>query len=99
RHILIAALLVAPARVGGGDLADVFRPELTPRTGDHYAKLPCINVQDFAAPVAVTIGALVAGQKPEAGWNLRRIEELAGQRDHAIHRVGLDHLPANFAFA
>jgi len=40
-----------------------------------------------------------AGQEPEADGNLRRVEELAGEGDHAIDKVGLDDGPANLAFA
>ena len=42
---------------------------------------------------------IVAGEKPEAHRDLRRVEKLAGQRDHAVHEVGFDDGLADFAFA
>jgi len=43
--------------------------------------------------------ALIAGNKPKAGGDLCRVEELAGQRDHAVHEIGFDDVFADFAFA
>ena len=43
--------------------------------------------------------ALCSRKEPEADRNLRRVEELAGQRDHAVHEVGLDDGLADLAFA
>ena len=46
----------------------------------------------LATPVAqLTAGVLVASQEPQASWDLRRVEELTRQGDHAVHYVGLDH--------
>jgi hypothetical protein len=42
---------------------------------------------------------LVAGQEPQAHGDLRRVEELPGQRDHAVHQVGLDDRLADLALA
>lgn len=38
-------------------------------------------------------------QEPQAHWNLGAVEELPRQRNHAVHQIGLDNLPANFALA
>ena len=38
-------------------------------------------------------------QKPEPDGNLRAVEELAGEGDHAVHEVGLDEGAADVAFA
>ena len=42
---------------------------------------------------------LVAREEPEADGDLRGVEELAGQGDHAVHEVGLDDGLADLAFA
>ena len=42
---------------------------------------------------------LSRARNPEADRDLRRVEELAGQRDHAIDEVGLDDRFADLAFA
>jgi hypothetical protein len=42
---------------------------------------------------------LVAGKEPQAGGDLGGVEQLAGQGDHAVHGVGLDHGLADIAFA
>ena len=51
------------------------------------------------AAVAELAVLAVAREKPQAGRDLRRVEELARQRDHAVHEVGLDQVLADFAFA
>ena len=38
-------------------------------------------------------------EEPEADGNLRAVEELVGERDHAVHEVGLDEGAADVAFA
>ncbi len=55
--------------------------------------------QDLAAAVAEAVFLLVAGGEPEAGRDLRRVEELRRQRDHAVHDVALDHGAADVALA
>ena len=42
---------------------------------------------------------LVFGEEPEADGNLRGVEELARERDHAIDQVSLDDGFADLAFA
>jgi hypothetical protein len=41
----------------------------------------------------------IPGNKPEADGNLRAVEELAGEGDHAVHEVGLDEGAPDVAFA
>ena len=38
-------------------------------------------------------------EEPEADGNLRAVEELAGEGDHAVHEVGRDEGAADVAFA
>ncbi len=69
---------------------------------DQGPELARINEQGFAAAVAqhaLGIGAFVAGQEPQAYRNLRAVEELARQCDHAIDQIGLDQGLADLAFA
>jgi hypothetical protein len=42
---------------------------------------------------------LVFGEEPQADGDLRAVEELAGQRDHAVDEVGLDDGAADLALA
>jgi len=49
--------------------------------------------------VAFGVGGFVFCEEPEADGNLRAVEELAGQGDHAVHEVGLDEGAADVAFA
>lgn len=51
------------------------------------------------AEAAFGVGGFVFREEPEADWNLRAVEELAGERDHAVHEVGLDEGAADVAFA
>ena len=58
------------------------------------AELARVDEEDFIAAVAQLFVAgnavrAVAGEEPEADGNLRRIEELARQRHHAIDHAGL----------
>ena len=79
-------------------------------TVDERAHLARVDEQRFAAAVPDAIrhvaswrftfrAALTLCEEPEADGNLRAVEELAGQGDHAVHEVGLDDAPADFAFA
>ena len=51
------------------------------------------------AEAAFGVGGFVFRQEPEADGNLRAVEELAGEGDHAVHEVGLDDGAADVAFA
>ena len=68
----------------------------------HAAQLARVYEQDLAATVSEFVSrstAPVFGEEPEAGGYLRRVEELSGQRDHAVHQVSFDQALADFALA
>ena len=52
-----------------------------------------------AAAEAAFAGGFIFPKEPEADGNLRAVEELAGEGDHAVHEVGLDEGAADVAFA
>ncbi len=54
------------------------------------AELTGVNKEHVPTLVAEFTVFLIAGQEPQAGRDLRPIEKLAGQGDHAVHQVGLD---------
>ena len=89
----------APGVVGVGDLGDVVGGELALDAGDHGAEVAGVDEQHFAAPVAFAAVVLVLGQEPEADGDLGGVEELAGERDHAVDEVGFDDALADLAFA
>ena len=51
------------------------------------------------AEAAFGVGGFVFREEPEADGDLRAVEELAGEGDHAVHEVGLDEGAADVAFA
>ena len=51
------------------------------------------------AEAAFGVGVFVFREEPEADGDLRAVEELAGEGDHAVHEVGLDEGAADVAFA
>ena len=65
----------------------------------HTTELACVDEKDPSAAVAVFVIFLVAGKKPEACGNLRRIEELAGQGDHTVYEIGFDDVLSDFTLA
>src|SRR6058998_1496759 len=65
---------------------------------DHDAELAYVDEKHFAAADAEAMILFVAGDEPEACRNLRRVEKLAGQRDHAVHEIGFDDVLPDFAF-
>jgi len=79
-----------------GDAGDVGVGQLAVRAVDQAAHLAGVDEQHLAAPVArphpgplLSRGErrvlFVACEEPEAGGDLRRVEELTRQRDHAVH--------------
>ena len=80
-----------PGMVGIGDTDDVFIGEFAMRAVDHPAHLTGVDEEHFAVPVA--------RKEPQARGDLGRVEELARQRHHAVHQIGLDQTLANCAFA
>jgi hypothetical protein len=64
---------------------------LVPKRNGEPIELEVFAFTTTTPNVLVATIYLVARQEPEAGGDLRRIEQLAGQRDHAVDYVGLDH--------
>src|SRR3989344_2380771 len=62
-------------------------------------KLPGVDDQSRTAPVPEFSILLVAGEKPKTDGDLRGVEELSRQGDHAINEVFLDELPPDLPFA
>jgi hypothetical protein len=96
---LLAILIPAPGVVGARDLGDVVFGQFTVDAVNHRSHLPGVYEQRFTAPVAEAPVTFVAGDEPQADGNLRGVEQLAGQGDHAIHQVGLNDGIANLALA
>src|SRR5665647_1973520 len=94
------ARLPAPGVVRTGDARDVLVAEFLVRAVDERAHLAGVDEQRLAAAVAAGAAAarsvaLVARQEPQAYGDLRRVEELAGQGDHAVDEVCLHELLAD----
>ena len=53
----------------------------------------------LAGPVAEAAAAALAGEEPQAGRDLGRVEELARQRHHAVHQARLDQAFPDLALA
>ena len=89
-----AAVFKAPGDVGVG--------ELLACPVHHEAQLAGVDEESVFAAVAETafgVGGFVFREDPEADGDLRAVEELAGEGDHAVHEVGLDEGAADVAFA
>src|SRR5450830_665134 len=96
----LCARLPAPRVIRPGDARDVLVAQLLVRAVDERAHLAGVDEQRLAAAVvagatASWAVALVARQEPQAHGDLRRVEELAGQGDHAVDLVGLHELLAD----
>src|SRR5450759_5136183 len=99
-RLALAARLAAPSVVRTRDARDVLVAQLLVRAVDERAHLAGVDEQRLAAAVAAGAAAprpvaLVARQEPQAYGDLRRVEELAGQGDHAVDKVGLHELLAD----
>src|SRR6266702_1164446 len=68
-------------------------------TIDHVAHLVCIYEKDL--PMTNTEFAVcpISGEEPETGGNLRAIEKVWRQCNHAVHQVSLDNLLTDFSLA
>lgn len=51
------------------------------------------------AEAAFGVGGFASRQEPEANGDLRAVEELAGEGDHAVHEIGFDEFLPDLAFA
>src|SRR5665648_301776 len=104
-HVGVAgrARLAAPGVVRTGDARDVLVAQLLVRAVDERAHLAGVDEQRLAAAVAAGAAAprpvaLVARQEPQAHGDLRGVEELPGQGDHAVDEVCLHELLADLPF-
>jgi len=66
---------------------------------DQPPHLPGINKERLPATVPEPVVLLLAGDKPEARRDLRGIEELTGQCDHAVHKISFDDILPDLTFA
>lgn len=90
------SLAQTPSMIGFGNLADVGIGKIFPGAVHQEAQFAGVDEQHLAAPVpqfAVLREAvrLVTRQKPQAGRDLRGIDQLLRQGDHAIRHLALDH--------
>src|SRR2546427_718066 len=83
--VLARRPLAAPGVVGGGDAGDFLFGQLAVGAVHHAAELPGIDEEHVAAAVAELAVLPVTREEPQARRDLRRVEELARQRDHAVH--------------
>mmetsp|Transcript_23660 Transcript_23660/g.42107 ORF Transcript_23660/g.42107 Transcript_23660/m.42107 type:complete len:367 (+) Transcript_23660:113-1213(+) len=58
-----------------------------------------VDEQHLSAPIPQPVGRFVSAQNPQADRNLRRIEQLSRQGDHAIDAVLFDQLLSDLALA
>lgn len=96
--ILARVPFAAPRVVRSGDARDLFVSQLAVRAVNQHAQLARVIEERVAAAVAELAVLLVPRQKPEARRNLRVVEKLRRQRDHAVHQIGLDDEPAYLPF-
>src|SRR5437762_2979745 len=92
-------LFSSPEVIHARDAGDLFVREFTVGAVHHAAELAGVYEEYVAAAVAEAAVLLVARQEPQACRDLRRVEELARQRDHAVYQVGLNEVLADLAFA
>ena len=100
RLVFVSVRLTAPTVVRVGDPGDVVASQLPVGAINHSTKFAGIDEQDFATPVPQPAAAVfqrgvlpraprlrspVAGEKPEACRDLRGVEELTRQGDHAVN--------------
>ena len=67
---------------------------------DQRAKLACVDEQGLSLPVSKPTRAVctfVLREEPQTHRNLRAVEKLARQRNHAINQIGLDQRLADLA--
>ena len=76
-----------------GDILEVGVGQLAVDAIDEGAEFAGIDEEGLLAAVVeapLRVGVLVFREEPEADGDLRAVEELAGEGDHAVHKVGLD---------
>src|SRR5690606_5614654 len=97
--VLTRLLLPPPGMVGPGDALDLLFGQLAVRAAHHDAHLPGVDEEHLAPPVPVLPVVTVPGEEPQAGRDLRRVEELPRERDHAVDQVCLDDVLPDFPLA
>ena len=100
--VFARAFISPPCVVGSGDFLQIGVGQLAVNAVDEGAEFPRVDDEGLFAAVAEAafgVGVFVFREEPEADGNLRAVEELAGERDHAVHEVGLDEGLSYFAFA
>ena len=96
RLVLVGAVgvvLRAPSVVSAGDQGDILVGQLAVRAVHERTHLPGVDEESFAGTGTIALGAvsgLLPGEEPETHGDRGRVEELPGQRDHAVHQVGLN---------
>src|SRR6516225_2264220 len=86
-YVLVVAsgLFSSPPVVRAGDPRDLFPGELTVDAIHEVPHFAGIDEKRLSAPVAKLAVPFVSSKKPQAGWNLRAVEELRRQSNHAVH--------------
>jgi len=74
------------------------RPQLG-RPGAEFAGVDEEGLFAAVAEAAFDVGSFASRQEPEADGDLRAVEELPGERDHAVHEVDLDEFLPDVALA
>ena len=97
--VFARAFVSAPGVVGGDDFLEVGVGQLAVDAVDEGAEFAGVDEEGVFAAVASFAVVFVFRQEPQADRNLRAVEELAGQGDHAVHEVGFDEGFANLTFA
>ena len=76
--------------VSGDDLAEVLISELSVDAVNEGAHFPGVDEEGFLAAVAALSVVLTSRDEPEADGDLGAVEELSGERNHAVDEVSLD---------
>ena len=101
-HVLVlfvAVLVPAPGMIGVGNLLNLLVSQFAVGPVHHAPHLARIDEEDLAAAVTEAPVLFVPCQEPQAGGDLRRVEELPRQRHHAVHEIRLYDVLADFTLA
>lgn len=96
----------APCMVSVDDLCNVGVGQFAMNAVDVRAEFAGVDEESFAAMIAGFTPGLTSGarlfvfrQEPQTDRNLRALEQLTGQSDHAVYEIRLDEGFAEIAFA
>lgn len=92
-HVFVfpRTFITTPRMVGGGDLVEIDIGQLAMHTIDQGSEFARVYEQGVLASIAeatLGIGGFVLRQEPQADRDLRAVEELAWEGDHAVHQIG-----------